>query len=252
VARLSQTRCTSSPAGTFLSILWGSITGSRLDGLPGWDHRRVIISVIYLLVRCLLDCLTVVSRGLLGFHNSVHAYELHFTAGNDGHAARSYSWINRRGPRGVPADRPCPCCAASGVPSMLVPSRVAGEPGEGTTTCATAAPDSAGRGSGRARCLTFPRGQPYRRTEVIPVPELKATITITRRHGPPGDARRRRPPTDGSPRGAHRHGGNGGPDPGGPGPCSAGVSGEAAGDGIPGLGARNALEPWFSSRPRAT
>jgi len=40
-----------------LSILWGSITGSRLDGLPGWDHRRVIISVIYLLVRCLLGCL---------------------------------------------------------------------------------------------------------------------------------------------------------------------------------------------------
>jgi hypothetical protein len=34
--------------------LWGSITGSRLGGLAGWDHRWVIISVVYLLVRCLL------------------------------------------------------------------------------------------------------------------------------------------------------------------------------------------------------
>jgi putative transposase len=43
--------------------LWGSITGSRLGGLAGWDHRRVIISVLYLLVRCLLGCVTVLSRG---------------------------------------------------------------------------------------------------------------------------------------------------------------------------------------------
>jgi hypothetical protein len=39
-----------------------SITGSRLGGLAGWDHRWVIISVVYLLVRCLLGCLTVLSR----------------------------------------------------------------------------------------------------------------------------------------------------------------------------------------------
>jgi putative transposase len=43
-------------------VLWGSITGSRLGGLAGWDHRWVIISVVYLLVRCLLGCLTVLSR----------------------------------------------------------------------------------------------------------------------------------------------------------------------------------------------
>jgi hypothetical protein len=42
--------------------LWGSITGSGLDGLPGWDHRCVIISVVYLLVRCLLGCLMVLTR----------------------------------------------------------------------------------------------------------------------------------------------------------------------------------------------
>src|ERR1035441_5225367 len=36
-----------------LSDLWGSITGSGLVRLPGWDHRWVIISVVYLLVRCL-------------------------------------------------------------------------------------------------------------------------------------------------------------------------------------------------------
>ena len=45
------------------SIVWGSITGSRLGGLAAWDHRRVIISVVYLLVRCLLGCLAVLSRG---------------------------------------------------------------------------------------------------------------------------------------------------------------------------------------------
>jgi hypothetical protein len=44
-------------------ILWGSIIGSRLDGHPGWDHRWVIISVVYLLVRRLLGGLTVLSRG---------------------------------------------------------------------------------------------------------------------------------------------------------------------------------------------
>jgi integrase len=38
--------------------VWGSITGSRLGGLAGWDHRWVIISVVYLLV----GCLTVLSR----------------------------------------------------------------------------------------------------------------------------------------------------------------------------------------------
>jgi transposase InsO family protein len=42
--------------------VWGSITGSGLDGLPGWDHRCVIISVVYLLVRCLLGCLMVLTR----------------------------------------------------------------------------------------------------------------------------------------------------------------------------------------------
>jgi hypothetical protein len=29
---------------------------------PGWDHRCVIISVVYLLVRCLLGCLMVLTR----------------------------------------------------------------------------------------------------------------------------------------------------------------------------------------------
>jgi putative transposase len=42
--------------------LWGSIIGSCLVRLPGWDHRLVIISVLYLLVRCLLGCLTVLTR----------------------------------------------------------------------------------------------------------------------------------------------------------------------------------------------
>ena len=42
--------------------LWGSITGSGLDGLPGWDHRRVIFPVVYLLARGLLDCLMVLAR----------------------------------------------------------------------------------------------------------------------------------------------------------------------------------------------
>jgi putative transposase len=45
------------------SILWGSITESGLGGLAGWDHRGVVISVVYLLVRCLLGCLTVLTRG---------------------------------------------------------------------------------------------------------------------------------------------------------------------------------------------
>jgi len=39
------------------TIRWGSITGSGLGGQPGWDHRRVIFSVVYLLVRRLLGCL---------------------------------------------------------------------------------------------------------------------------------------------------------------------------------------------------
>jgi len=45
------------------SILWGSITGSGLGGQPGWDHRWVIVSVVYLLVRRLLGCLMVLARG---------------------------------------------------------------------------------------------------------------------------------------------------------------------------------------------
>ena len=44
-------------------ILWGSITGLGLVSLPGWDYRSVTISVVYLLVRYLLGCLTVLSRG---------------------------------------------------------------------------------------------------------------------------------------------------------------------------------------------
>ena len=43
-------------------MLWGSITGSGPGGLAGRDHRGVIISVLYLLVRCLLGCLTVLTR----------------------------------------------------------------------------------------------------------------------------------------------------------------------------------------------
>src|SRR5690348_6310135 len=43
-------------------LVWGSITRSRLGGLPGGDHRRVI-QVVYLLARCLLGCLTVLARG---------------------------------------------------------------------------------------------------------------------------------------------------------------------------------------------
>jgi len=42
--------------------VWGSITGSGPGGLAGWDHRGVIISVLYLLVRCLLGCLMVLTR----------------------------------------------------------------------------------------------------------------------------------------------------------------------------------------------
>jgi hypothetical protein len=33
-----------------------------MGGVAGWDHRWVIILVIYLLVRCLLGCLTVLIR----------------------------------------------------------------------------------------------------------------------------------------------------------------------------------------------
>ena len=51
------------PAGCSVRyILSGSITGLGLAGLAGWDHRRVIISVVYLLVRCLLDCLMMLAR----------------------------------------------------------------------------------------------------------------------------------------------------------------------------------------------
>jgi hypothetical protein len=50
------------PSSTNIT-LWGSITGSGLDGLAGWDHPLVIISVVYLLVRCLLSCLMVLARG---------------------------------------------------------------------------------------------------------------------------------------------------------------------------------------------
>ena len=39
-----------------------SITGSGLGGLLGWDHRWVIFSVGYLLVRCLLRGLAVLAR----------------------------------------------------------------------------------------------------------------------------------------------------------------------------------------------
>jgi putative transposase len=42
--------------------VWGSIIGSGLVRLPGWDHRLVIFSVRCLLVRCLLGCLTVLTR----------------------------------------------------------------------------------------------------------------------------------------------------------------------------------------------
>ena len=39
-----------------------SITGSGPGGLAGWDHRGLIISALYLLVRCLLGCLMVLTR----------------------------------------------------------------------------------------------------------------------------------------------------------------------------------------------
>ena len=35
--------------------VWGSITGSGLDGLPGWDHRRVIFSVVYNIIATWTD-----------------------------------------------------------------------------------------------------------------------------------------------------------------------------------------------------
>jgi hypothetical protein len=47
---------------TLSAIVWGSITGLGLAGPAGWDHRRVIIPVVYLLLRCLLGCLTVLTR----------------------------------------------------------------------------------------------------------------------------------------------------------------------------------------------
>jgi hypothetical protein len=43
-------------------ILWGSITAFGLVRLSGWDHFRVIISVVYLLVRRLLDSFVVLAR----------------------------------------------------------------------------------------------------------------------------------------------------------------------------------------------
>ena len=43
--------------------LWGLIIGLGLVSLSGWDYRSVVISVVYLLVRYLLNCLTVLSRG---------------------------------------------------------------------------------------------------------------------------------------------------------------------------------------------
>ena len=43
-------------------IVWGSITGSGLGSLAGWDYRGVVISVVYLLVRRLLGCLMVLTR----------------------------------------------------------------------------------------------------------------------------------------------------------------------------------------------
>jgi hypothetical protein len=45
-----------------LAGVWGSIIGSGLVRPPGWDHRGVIISVPYLFIRCLLGCLTVLTR----------------------------------------------------------------------------------------------------------------------------------------------------------------------------------------------
>src|ERR1039457_2257765 len=45
-----------------VATLWGSITGLGLAGLAGRGHRLVIISVVYLLVRCLLGCLAVLTR----------------------------------------------------------------------------------------------------------------------------------------------------------------------------------------------
>jgi hypothetical protein len=33
-----------------------------VDGLPGWDHRLVIISIVYLVVRCLLGCLMMLTQ----------------------------------------------------------------------------------------------------------------------------------------------------------------------------------------------
>ena len=44
------------------STLWGSVTGSGLGGLPGWDHRWVIFPVVYLFARGLLGCLMVLAR----------------------------------------------------------------------------------------------------------------------------------------------------------------------------------------------
>jgi putative transposase len=48
--------------GTTPASVWGSITGSGPAGLPDWDHHCVIFSVVYLVVRCLLDCLMVLAR----------------------------------------------------------------------------------------------------------------------------------------------------------------------------------------------
>jgi len=42
--------------------VWGSITGSGVERLADWDHRLVIISAVYLVVRCLLGCLMMLTR----------------------------------------------------------------------------------------------------------------------------------------------------------------------------------------------
>ena len=42
--------------------LWGSIIRSRLASVVGWDHPSVILSVFYLVTRCLLGSLVVLAR----------------------------------------------------------------------------------------------------------------------------------------------------------------------------------------------
>jgi len=67
----AQTKTETSDA--LLPIVWGSITRSRLSGLAGWDHRCVVISVVHLLVRWLLGCLTVLFQGRWGCGRGVAA-----------------------------------------------------------------------------------------------------------------------------------------------------------------------------------